>query len=128
LLTSRQNSSRSKYRATPVVIDGIRFKSRLEGDYYAQLKLRKLSGEITHWHREVIVDLGGGVVHRIDWLLFFSYEPKTGIENPWEYVEVKGYDTPAGKAKRRIAESIIGEKITVVKRSGILISRKALTN
>ena len=36
----------SKYHAVPVVIDGIRFDSKLEGRRYSQLKIRQAAGEI----------------------------------------------------------------------------------
>lgn len=37
----------SKYRAEPTVLEGIRFDSKAEADYYAHLLMLKRAGEIT---------------------------------------------------------------------------------
>ena len=36
----------SKYRNTPVTVDGIRFDSKREAAYYSELKIREKAGEV----------------------------------------------------------------------------------
>ncbi|EHO6107923.1 DUF1064 domain-containing protein, partial [Listeria monocytogenes] len=44
---TRRTNTRSKYNAKKVVIDNIKFDSKAEAAYYQQLKLLKLTGEVT---------------------------------------------------------------------------------
>ncbi len=55
-----------KYRNMPVVVDGIRFDSKLEARCYQELLLRKAAGDIWLLLRQVPFALEGGVVYRCD--------------------------------------------------------------
>ena len=100
-----------KYGNKKTVIDGITFHSRMEAQYYGYLKVMKAAGRITAFLRQVPVDLGGGVKHVVDFLLLYP--------DGYEFVEIKGYDTPASKSKRLIAQDRLGLEITVIDRKAL---------
>ena len=52
-----QQAAPSKYRNVKVVVDGERFDSKREAQYWAELKLRQKAGEISHLYRQVPFDL-----------------------------------------------------------------------
>lgn len=43
----KNNAPRLKYRNTPTVVDGIKFDSKKESQYYGRCKMLKKAGEIT---------------------------------------------------------------------------------
>lgn len=65
------------------------------------------SGDVLFFLRQVPFELPGGVKHFIDFEVFFA-------DGTVEFVEVKGLDTPMGKAKRKMVEDLYPIKITVV--------------
>ena len=97
-----------KYRAKATEIDGIRFPSKKEAEHYRKLCLARQSGELTFFLRQVPFHLPGNTKHLIDFVEFW----KDGTVN---FVEIKGYDTPMGKMKRKMVESIYPIKIEVIK-------------
>lgn len=90
---------RHKFRAKPSEADGIIFASKKEMDYYRELLLRKKSGEVLFFLRQVPFHLPGNVRHVIDFVEFWS-------DGTVHVVEVKGYDTPMGRLKRKQVEAI----------------------
>lgn len=95
-----------KYKNVTCSVDGIRFDSRREADYYGQLKLEKRTGIIKDFERQVEFDLlahdgwkGKRVcAHRVDFLV-------TLTDGSYEVREVKGYATAEWNLKRKIFES-----------------------
>lgn len=102
-----------KYANKAVEIDGIRWSSKMEARYYAHLKTLRAAGVLRNFHRQVIVDLGAGVKHLVDFLLIYQHEHQE------DYVEIKGFDTPHGRTKRRLAEEKLGREIIVLTRKDI---------
>lgn len=102
------NPAPSKMGNIPTIVDGIRYHSKAEGRYAANLNLLVKTGAVKFYLRQVGVDLPGNSRHFIDFLIF--YPDGTG----WEFVEVKGRDLPMGRLKRRQAEELYKIKITVV--------------
>jgi len=90
---------RHKYHAKPTSRNGIKFQSKKEARYYDTLLLRQKAGQVLFFLRQVPFDLGGGVIHRIDFMEFWT-------DGTVHIVEIKGYDTPIGKMKRKIVESL----------------------
>jgi len=88
-----------KFHAKPTSRYGIHFDSQKEARYYDTLILRQKAGEVLFFLRQIPFDLPGGVKHRIDFMEFWS-------DGTVHVVEIKGYDTPAGKMKRKMVESL----------------------
>ena len=93
------HSPRSKFRAVPCKIDGIRFDSQKEGTYYLELKLRVCRGDVLFFTMQTAFHLPGGVKHRLDFVEYWS-------DRTVHFVDVKGYDTPMGRLKRKQVEAI----------------------
>lgn len=89
----------NKYHNEPTTVDGIRFDSKREARYYEQLKIRKSTGEVAYWLRQVPVHLPGGTKYVVDFLVFF-----TDVDRAPEYVDVKGRETPVFRLKKREVE------------------------
>ncbi len=105
----------SKYRAVPTVVDGIRFDSKAEAEYYRRLKLHNIQ-----FIRQPSFDLPGGVKYRADFFRFSTYG-----SDPIEVIDVKGKDTAISKLKRKQVEELYGIKIHVMKavyRRGVIVS------
>lgn len=85
---------RHKFRASPSDEDGIRFASKKERSYYRGLKLRQKSGEVLFFLRQAPFHLPGNVRHIIDFIEFWT-------DGTVHFVEIKGFDTPLGKLKRK---------------------------
>lgn len=103
-----KTAKKDKFNANITEVDGIKFKSRKEARYYNELKIRKMAGEVSFFLRQVPFDLGGGVRHFLDFVEFWA-------NGEVKFIEVKGYDTPQGKMKRKLIESMYPIKIEVVK-------------
>lgn len=98
---------RHKYNAKQTIRDGIKFSSKREANYYDELLLKQRAGLVLFFLRQVPFDLPGGVKHRIDFLEFHT-------NGTCRFVEVKGYDTPNGKLKRKLVEAIYPIVVEVV--------------
>ena len=85
---------RHKFQASPSDEDGIRFASKKERSYYGALKLRQKSGEVLFFLRQAPFHLPGNVRHVIDFIEFWT-------DGTVHFVEIKGFDTPLGKLKRK---------------------------
>lgn len=99
---------RHKFNSVRTECDGIKFASKKEGKYYEHLKLKRIAGEVLFFLRQVPLHLAGGVRYVIDFLVFY-------VDGRCEFIEIKGYDHPMGRLKRRQAEAEYPIQITVVK-------------
>lgn len=104
---------RSKYRAIPTVVDGIRFPSKLEAAFYGQLKLRRDqdAGDVRYFLRQVPFDLPGGVRYVCDFAAFMR-------DGSVKYYETKGMKTAMYRLKKKQAEAIYPVTITEVSNDG----------
>lgn len=120
---------KSKYRATPVEFDGIKFASKKEGTYYLRLKEMQERGEIENLRLQVPYELVPKVttqelVHLktkdkiitkilqrpITYVADFVYT-KDGKE---VVVDTKGFRTEAYKLKKKMMLAFHGIQITEV--------------
>jgi hypothetical protein len=97
---------RSKYNAVPTIVDGFRFDSKKEAEYYRRALILKKGGDIILLLRQVPFHLPGKVTYRLDFLEFHK-----GGEV--RFVDVKGRDTPMSKLKRKQVEELYDVKITL---------------
>lgn len=90
-----------KYGNKTCFVDGIRFDSRREADYYGQLKLEKKARLILDFERQVEFELvvnGSRICsHRVDFYVTLHGGKK-------EVREVKGFATPEWNIKRKLFE------------------------
>jgi len=98
--------SRSKFRAVPVIYDGIRFDSKMEAERYRDLRLKERVGEIFNLRVHVPFPLFVNTVHIGDYEADFVYflGPEATSERVIE--DVKGVLTPMfrWKAKHMAAQ------------------------
>lgn len=90
---------RHKFNATATELDGLRFDSKKEARYYGQLKLRRATGEIIQFLRQVPFHLPGGVRYVCDFLEFHA-------DGSVHFVDTKGVETADFKAKKRMVETL----------------------
>lgn len=104
---------KSKYRAVPVVVDGIRFDSKAEARYYAELKLRERAGEVYEVElqpRFQFVHNGQLIgTYRADFKFWSDATKRTHV------VDVKGVQTEAFKIKRKLMRAFHGIDVEVVR-------------
>ena len=105
----RTSTTSSKYNSTRVSYRGISFQSILERDYYVYLEMLQKSGEIDFFLQQSRFDLEGGVVYRLDFMVFHN----NGLI---EFVDVKGYETEMFKLKKKQVEARYNISISIVKR------------
>jgi hypothetical protein len=100
---------RHKFNATRCELDGLKFASKLERDYYAHLKLLEKSGEVVYFHWQIPIRLPGGSKCIVDFQVFYS-------DGTVRYLDTKGIETDSFKIKRREIEAVYPFKIETVKR------------
>lgn len=99
---------KSKYNAVKVMIDGIRFDSKIEAKRYGELKLLEGRRDIRglRVHPRFPIEVEG--FHICDYVGDFAYrEPGT----PYEVVEdVKGVETPEFKLKAKLFKALYRDR------------------
>lgn len=92
---------RSKYGATPVIYDGVRFDSKAEGARYLQLKLELQAGTIRDLTIHVPYALHAGATKLGTYEADFVYDRRVG--DTWTRIveDVKGVRTPLYNWKKK---------------------------
>jgi len=98
----------SKFHSVITEALGIKFHSKKEARYFLELVCRQKAGEVLYFLRQVPLHLPGNVKHVIDFVEFRA-------DGSVHYIEIKGFDTPMGKTKRKLAEGHYPIKIEVLK-------------
>ena len=102
---------RSKYRAIPTMVDGIKFASGREARRYMDLKLLQCAGEISGLELQPVFPLIVDGVQVGKYLADFRYYKADGelvIEDS------KGFKTPTYRLKKRIVEAQYGIEVKEV--------------
>ena len=100
---------RNKYGAVKCERDGIKFASKAERAYYDKLILLQKAEEVSFFLMQVPFRLPGGIVYRADFVIFYPNQSHC------EVVDVKGFETPSFKLKKKLFESSYPLTIQVVK-------------
>jgi hypothetical protein len=103
-------AKRLKYRNVPTEVDGKWFASKLEANYYKQLKNLWTLGSIAWFTRQVPFDLPGGVKYRADFLV-------VDIHGKLRVIDCKGKMTDTSRIKIAQVEEIYGIKIELVRKA-----------
>ena len=102
----------SKYRAKPVMIDGVWFASTKEANRYCELKLLLQQGEISSLQMQVtyqlVVDGQFITTYRAD---FVYIDQRTGAR---VVEDAKGLRLPIYTIKKRLMRALLGIEITEV--------------
>lgn len=88
--TITKPKKRNKYNAKAVTVDGHRFDSQKEADYYGELKLRLKSGDVYWFTVKPLFILPGATHFRPD----FQFQENSGTVR---VVDVKGIDKQTGE-------------------------------
>lgn len=106
------NSDAGKAERT---VDGIRFDSKAEAEFYQRLKVNLHIGNVSYFLMQVSFHLPGGYRHKVDFMTvthaeFFPDDERVHVE----FYEIKGMDVATGKMKRKQVEELYGIKIHVL--------------
>ena len=98
--TTDKPKKRSKYHSHKVTVDGIKFDSQLEADYYGRLKLLVKVGALNGFCRQARFVITEGVngnnatEYVCDFVLFYP-------DGHFRIVDTKGVETPEFKLKQK---------------------------
>ena len=98
-----------KYSAQKTELDGIKFDSKLEANYYQHLKLLIMAKEVVFFLRQTPFHLVGGIVYRVDFQVFYT-------DGTIGFIDVKGFETKEFIAKKKQVEATYPVTIEVVKK------------
>lgn len=110
----------NKYRNKKIEIDGIKFDSKHEGEYYLYLKKLKNEGKIKDFGLQTKFELQPsfkkyGKTHRaITYAVDFAIYHWNGEV---EYIDVKGMETQQGIMRKKIFDYKYKEKLTWIQKS-----------
>lgn len=103
-MASNNWGRKSKYRAKPTTIDGIRFASKKEALHYCILKTLEIDGRIKDLQMQIpfkCVVNGKLVCTYICDFVYWDIEGKRKV-----HCDVKGFRTPIYRIKRKLVEAI----------------------
>lgn len=104
----------TKYRAKPVVIDGIRFASKAEGKRYGELKALEAAGQIKGLSLQPRYPIEVNGVKICTYVADFLYMEKARVDPQhgqlWVPVteDTKGFKTPMYRLKKKLVKAVYG--------------------
>jgi len=90
---------RHKFNAVRTELDGIKFASKAEAEYYAKLKLMQKAGTVLFFLRQVAFHLPGNVKYVCDFQVFYP-------DGTVEFIDVKGYRLKDYIMKKKMVEAL----------------------
>lgn len=90
----KNNFKNNKYRSKRCKVDNYNFDSIKEAEYYKLLKLLLKNGDIEYFSCQDRIYITKTSWYEVDFIV-------KHIDGTKEYIDVKGYDTPVSKLKRR---------------------------
>lgn len=87
-----------KFHAVRTELEGIKFSSKREANYFSQLRLAEKSGDLLFFLRQVPFHLDGGVRYVCDFAEFWK-------NGEVRFVDSKGVKTPMYIAKKKMVEA-----------------------
>ena len=109
-----QTANRLKFKNIHTEVDGIRFDSKKEAEYYGQLKIRKKSGDIEGFVRQMTFKIEVNGVHICDYRCDFVVYPPG---KPAEVIDVKSPTTakmPEFRIKKALMKAVHNIDIKIV--------------
>lgn len=102
-----ENKKESKYKAIRTTVDGKKFDSMKEAEFYNNLKFRLQGKDIKGYCLQPIFILAEDLVYRPDFIIFNN-------DGTYEIIDVKGYKTPTYLIKKKVFEEKYNLKIKEV--------------
>lgn len=104
----------NKFNASKTTVDNITFDSKREAAYYSELKIREKAGEVTGVEMQrPFALLGGNGMLMATFKADFCFWDNTA--GRFRCIDVKGFDTPVGKLKRKMMKGLLGIDVEIVK-------------
>lgn len=100
----QKGSKKSKYGAVKTQIDGYKFDSKKEADYYTELKIRLQANDIKGFCLQPIFILAPGLKYKADFIVFLN-------DGTTEIIDVKGFKTKEYITKKKVLEDKYNLKI-----------------
>ena len=102
-----------KYGAIKVKDDGYTFDSKMEYRRYKELLILQRAGEIQNLmvHPFFTIEINDIMVSKV--ILDFAYHDKN---HKAVYEDVKGFDTPISRLKRKLVKAVHGIDVEVIKK------------
>jgi hypothetical protein len=109
----------SKFNNVKSEIDGYKFDSKKESEFYGSLKIKKQAGLIKSFKMQVPYEIIVNNIRIANYFLDFLVENNDGTI---EYIDIKGKDKKTNKfiktgvfaLKKRLVEAIYGIKISMI--------------
>lgn len=111
----------NKYKNTRVIVDGIKFDSKAESEYYQHLCQMLKLGLIESFERQPKVYLSKAkILIKPDFVI--TENGKT------HYVDIKGFKTPVFKIKARLWKAYMDKPLRIIKKksSGFVVIEEIL--
>lgn len=110
----RQTPTRSKYGNTKTTVDGIRFDSKREASYYAELMQREKAGEVSAIELQRPYALLGPkgeliATYKADFCFWDNREDRFRV------IDVKGVETKEFRLKKKMMRALLGIEVEVVR-------------
>ena len=105
--SKRKSKRKSKYNNQKTIVDGIKFDSKKEAEYYCQLKLLKQAGEIKDYRLQPRYELQPAFEKNSKKYRAITYIADFAIINndgTTEVVDIKGVETQVFKIKKKLFE------------------------
>lgn len=108
---------RGRHGERTTIVDGIKFRSKLEADRYRELKNLQRAGLVKWFLRQVPFDVSVGVIYRLDFLACWN---RPGIaDEALTYEETKGWLTEGSRIKIGVVQERYGIKIKILRRADV---------
>lgn len=98
-LTKGRVKPQSKYHNKITSIDGIKFHSKKEAEYYCELLIRERYGDVLFFLRQIPLHLPGNTKYICDFVEFLS-------DKSVHFIDVKGKRTPAYIKNKKMVEAL----------------------
>ena len=121
----------NKYGAKPMVIDGIRFDSTIEAEYYVYLKALNKAGVIAKLELQVKCELLPAQKHpvtgkHIRAITYIADFRVTYPDGSVEYLDTKGYEKPEFKLKAKLFIAKYKQPLWLIRKSGKNWAKEAI--
>ena len=108
-----QSERPSKYRNRKTVVDGIKFDSKREAQFYSSLKQLECAGQVSQIELQKRYPLAVNGETVCTYLADFAFHD--AIQNRYRVVDVKGVVTKDFSIKRKLMRAIHGIEVEVIR-------------